>query len=124
MHVALRWMLGLGALAALPACGHRDPALNAMEAAVRADLGPDARPHVGYVMPDSTRLLVDFEATVLHDTTLATFDSTARHVATIVARRYSNASRLVGIEVAAGETLRPGAFRVLRHRTVPAMEFR
>ncbi len=124
MRVTLRSVLGPLVLASVVGCSHGDPVLSSMEAALRAQLGPRARPRVGYMMPDSARLLVDFEAAVLPDTTQTTFDATARRVATVVAGRYPNRSGLVAVMVSAGETLHPGAFRVLRQRTVMAGELR
>lgn len=123
MVVRPRSVLCAAALGCLLACRPaRDPALVAMETAVRSHLGAAAAPRVGYILPDSTRLLVDFEATALPDTQEATFIRTAREVAIAVVRRYPMASRLVSVMVSAGKTDAPGVFRVLRQRTFTAAD--
>ena len=122
MHGTLRWLLALCILAPLAACSHRDRALSSVDAAVRREVGAAAKAHIGYVY-DSTGLLIDFEATALRDTTQATFERTARAAAAVAVRQIAWTA-LDSVVVSAGQTLRPGVFRVLRARTFKATEFR
>ncbi len=120
----VRVVLSLAVLLSVVGCSHRDPVLGSMEEAIRAQLGAEAQPQVGYLSPDSTQLLADFEAAVLPDTTQATFDTTARRIAAAVAERYPHSSRLASVVVSSGETQTRGVFRVLRQRIVTAAELR
>jgi hypothetical protein len=122
MHGRLRWPLALCLAAPLAACGHQDTLRSSVETAVRRQIGAAARPHVGYVY-DSTGILIDFEATALPDTTQATFERIARDAAAVAVRQIAWAA-LDSVVVSAGQTLRPGVFRVLRARTFKATEFR
>jgi hypothetical protein len=125
MVVTPRSLLCAAALGFMSACGPaRDPTLSAMEAAVRSHVGAAAAPRVGYILPDSTSLLVDFEAAALPDTQQATFTRTAREVAIAVVRSYPKAMRLVSVMVSAGKTEAPGQFRVLRQQTFTMAELR
>ena len=95
MTVTLRSLLAPGILACLVACGiPRDPALGAVEKALRAQIGAAAVVNVGYLR-DSTGLLIDFKAATLEI-----------------------------VMVSAGEVLGRGVFRVLHQRTFTAAELR
>jgi len=124
MTITPRTALASGILACLLACSSpRDPALDAVEKAVRAQIGATAVVNVGYLR-DSTGLLIDFKAAALPDTDDATFARTAREVATVAVQQYTKRAALEVVMVSAGEVLGRGVFRTLRQRTFTAAELR
>jgi len=124
MTLTPRTLLAQAILAGLLACSSpRDPALDAVEKAVRAQLGATAVVNVGYLR-DSTGLLIDFRAEALTDTSDATFARTARAVATTAVQQYTKRAALEVVMVSAGEVLGRGVYRALRQRTFTAAELR
>ena len=125
MKGAFRALLAPGILGCLVACGSsaRDPALAAVESAVRAQVGTAAVVNVGYLR-DSTGLLIDIKETALPDTGEATFARVAREVATVAVRRFAKRATLDIVMVSAGEVLGRGVFRAVRQRTFTAAELR
>jgi hypothetical protein len=122
MLAAARTLFGVGVVASLLGCSEpRDPVLNSMEQAVRAQLGSASRPVVGYI-GDSTRLLIDFSAAALPDSQAATFERTARSAALAAVRRYPKAASLKSVQVSAGEPIGSRSLRVLRQRIFTAAE--
>ena len=124
MVATARALLGLSVVVGVLGCSEpRDPMLTAMEAAVRANIGASARPVVGY-LHDSTNLLIDFDAAVLHDTLAAAFERTARAVAVAALDAYPRAAAVETVMVSAGQPIGERSLRVLRQRIFTVGELR
>ncbi len=124
MAVAARALLGASVVACVLSCtGPSDPMLRAMEKAVRVQIGASARPVVGYLR-DTTGLLIDFDAAVLHDTLAAAFERTARAVALAAMRVYPRAAAVGTVLVSAGQPIGERSLRVLRQCVFTGAELR